>query len=129
MARCAKHARSLSVTQLVTIYATARGVVNEIRTLAVVNREVDIRVFALDTHERSALDATMSGWQLRAVRRRDQRRIKVVIQIDDCERRAAIGFAADNQLAVMHRRRARAAGKAKVNYAFLGNTRSGIRIA
>ena len=128
MPRCTKRAGRLGAAQFIAIHAAARGVVDEISALTVVNRKVDIRAILLSAHERSSFDASKAGWQLRAVRRCDQRRGKVVVQANNSERRATIGYAADNQLAVIHRRHTRTGGKTKINNTFLGNTRDSVRV-
>ena len=126
MSRCAKRTGRLRVTQLVAIDTAARGVVHIVGSRTVVNREVDIRAICLGAHERCTLDA--ADGKRGAISRRNQRRSKVIIKVDNRQRRATGNLAADNQLVAIQRRHAGASRKTQVDDALFGNARSGIRI-
>ena len=94
VSRCAKRIGRLRVTHLVAIHATARGVAHIVGSRTIVDSEINVRVIRLDTHERCALDAT--GRKHGAIGRRNQRRSKVIIKVDNRQRRTARNLATDN---------------------------------
>ena len=123
VSRRAKRTGRLCVTHLVAIHATARGVVHIVGSRTIVDSEINVRVIRLDTHERCALNAT--GRKHRAIGRRNQRRSKVIIKVDNRQRRTARNLATDNQLIAIQRGHAGTTRKTKIDDAFFGNARRG----
>ena len=106
--------RRLGVTELVAVDATAVRVVDVVGRVRGVHGEVDVGAVGLLGDKGHALDAAEADRERRAVGAGDELRL-ICGKVDDRERRGVALLAADDELAARERRRAGAAGKARVH--------------